>query len=246
MKKRIIAKILLLCMLVSSVGVLTSCGEEPAEIVPQSDTTVVAKEEPKAEKKIKPASMKNTLFIGDSRTVGLMDYAGLKGPHYFCYEGMNVFDIKKDVISVPSIGKVTLDELLSQKEYDRIYVMLGINELGYPLERVADSYEKLVKFIEKRQPNTKIILQANLHVSKKRSQEDKYINNKRINWLNKRIAKMANSNNIFYIDANPLFDDKKGNLAKKKTPDQVHLYAKGYKKWGKWIRKETTRIAQED
>lgn len=62
---------------------------------------------------IPPASMADALFIGDSRTVGMMEYAGLTEANYFCSIGMNVFNIKKNRVSVPSVGKVTLDVHLS-------------------------------------------------------------------------------------------------------------------------------------
>ena len=67
--------------------------------------------------------MADALFIGDSRTVGMMEYAGLTEANYFCSIGMDVFNIKKNRVSVPSVGKVTLEELLSNKKYGKIYMI---------------------------------------------------------------------------------------------------------------------------
>ena len=184
---------------------------------------------------IQPASMSDALFIGDSRTVGIMEYAGLTEANYFCDVGMNVFKIKKECVSVPAVGKVTLDELLSNKKYGKIYVMLGINEIGYPFQSVIDKYSDLIEYIEVKQPDATIFIQANLHVSKKRSDSDSSVNNKAINKLNLELSKFANNKNIFYMDANCLFDDKDGNLSADKTSDNVHLYAKYYVEWGEWI-----------
>ncbi|MDD6478252.1 MAG: hypothetical protein PUF48_00330, partial [Oscillospiraceae bacterium] len=58
-------------------------------------------------------SMDDALFIGDSRTVGLMEYAGIDGADYFCTVGMSVYNIHKKPVSVPNVGKVTLTELLN-------------------------------------------------------------------------------------------------------------------------------------
>lgn len=189
--------------------------------------------------------MADALFIGDSRTVGMMEYAGLTEANYFCSIGMNVFNIKKNRISVPSVGKVTLEELLSNKKYGKIYIMLGINELGYDFQSIINKYGDLLDFVNGKQPNAAIFIQANLHVSKKRSDSDKYINNKNIDRLNSELSKSANGKSTFYIDANPLFDDKDGNLSLDKTSDNAHLYARYYTEWGEWICKETAKVLKE-
>lgn len=183
--------------------------------------------------------MENSLFIGDSRTVGLMEYSGLTDADFFCNSGMSVFNVRKERVSVPKIGKVTLDELLSNKKYGKIYLMLGINELGYKFESITDNYGKLIDFIKSTQPDVKIFVQANLHVSASRSDSDSYINNAAINKLNLKLAEFADNTTVFYIDANPLFDDAHGNLSSDKTSDSAHLYAKHYSEWGEWIRTET-------
>ena len=182
------------------------------------------------------------LFIGDSRTVGLMEYGKIKNAEFFADTGMSVYNIYKKRITVPKVGRVSLEKLLSKKKYDRIYVMMGINEGGYDFNKTVGKYKSMIKFIMKKQPKAKIIIQANLHVTKKRSNSDKHINNKRINKFNKAIKKIADNKKIFYIDANVLFDDKDGNLDRKKTSDQVHPYAKYYTKWGKWIVDKTASI----
>ena len=83
-------------------------------------------------------SMDDALFIGDSRTVGLMEYAGIDGADYFCTVGMSVYNIHKKPVSVPNVGKVTLTELLNSKKYGKIYIMLGINEVGYKFSSTVE------------------------------------------------------------------------------------------------------------
>lgn len=190
-----------------------------------------------------PASMEDALFIGDSRTVGIMEYAGLNEATFFCDTGMSVFNVRKDRISVPSIGKVTLDELLAEKKYGKIYIMLGINELGYEFDSIVDKYSELIDFVKNTQPDAAVFLQANLHVSKKRSDSDKVINNAAINKLNTELSKIADDKKIFYLDANVLFDDGNGNLDAGKTQDQAHLLGKYYAEWGDWIRSESANYS---
>ena len=190
-------------------------------------------------------SMGDALFIGDSRTVGLMEYAGIDGADYFCTVGMSVYNIHEKPVSVPNVGKVTLTELLNGKKYGKIYIMLGINEVGYKFSSTVEKYSELIEFIKDKQPDAVIFIQANLHVSKSRSDSDKVVNNTAINGLNAELAKLADGKSIFYLDANILFDDEAGGLSADKSGDSTHLYAKYYREWGEWIIRQTASLIGE-
>ena len=187
--------------------------------------------------------MSNALFIGDSRTVGLMEYSGMESD-FFASVGMSVYNVEDEEVSVPNVGKVTLDQLLSNREYDTIYLMLGINELGYDMDQTVDVYGKLVEDISKSQPNAKIMIQANLHVTQEKSRNHDYITNERIDEFNDKIAGLADGKNIFYLDANPEYDDENGAMSPEVTSDGAHLYAKYYEQWGTWIKEESQRMLE--
>ena len=181
------------------------------------------------------------LFIGDSRTVGIAEYGTIKNATYFANTGMSVYNIWSQKIDISSVGKVSLDELLDKQNFGKVYIMLGINEIGYNMSQTAKKYQELVKYVNTKQPKAIIYLQANLHVTKEKSDSDKSINNTRINKLNSAISKMANKKNIFYLDVNSIFDDSSGNLRADYTSDKVHIYGKYYKQWTEWIRKNTKK-----
>lgn len=183
-------------------------------------------------KKIK---MDDALFIGDSRTLGLSEYAGIKGADFFSNVGMSVYNIHKDTVSVPTVGKVTLTELLTNKNYGKIYIMLGINELGYHFDQTIGKYQELIAFIQTKQPAAIIFIEANLHVTKERSASDDVVNNPAIDKFNTTLSELVDGKTLFYLDANTLFDDSEGNLSSDKSEDTTHLYAKYYAEWGKWI-----------
>lgn len=187
--------------------------------------------------------MSNALFIGDSRTVGLMEYSGLESD-FFASVGMSVYNVEDEEVSVPNVGKVTLDQLLSNREYDTIYLMLGINELGYDMDQTVDVYGELVEDISKSQPNAKIMIQANLHVTQEKSRDHDYITNERIDEFNDKTAGLADGKNIFYLDANPEYDDENGAMSPEVTSDGAHLYAKYYEQWGTWIKEESQRMLE--
>ena len=216
-----------------------SCFEASTSTI-ETSTTEDITTQPKGD-----ISMDDALFIGDSRTVGLMEYAGIDGADYFCTVGMSVYNIHKKPVSVPNVGKVTLTELLNSKKYGKIYIMLGINEVGYKFSSTVEKYSELIEFVKGKQSNAVIFIQANLHVSKSRSDRDKVVNNTAINGLNAELAKLADGKSKFYLDANILFDDKTGALSSDKSEDNTHLYAKYYKEWGEWIIKQTASLIGE-
>lgn len=211
-----------------------------------TENTIVPDTEPAlSAENTEPAAMTDALFIGDSRTVGIMEYAGLEGADFFCSTGMNVFEVRAERVSAPGVGKVTLSELLTGRKYGKIYIMLGINELGCDFQSILDAYHELIAFVEAYQKDAVIFVQANLHVSKKRSESDKYFNNPAIDKLNLALSGFADNDKIFFLDGNDLFDDKDGCLSADKTSDDTHLYAKYYAEWGEWIGRETAKYKKQ-
>ncbi|MCI8565753.1 MAG: hypothetical protein HFI39_05445 [Lachnospiraceae bacterium] len=175
------------------------------------------------------------LFIGDSRSVGLYEYAGLEGADFFAASGLSVFRLWEKEVSVPSVGKLTLEELLKQKVYDTIFLMTGINELGYNHTAIVETYADTVEAIRALQPEAMLCLCANLHVTKSRSDRDEIYNNEQIDWLNGEIAALADGSRVIYIDVNPLFDDDQGALRSDYSGDDTHPYGKYYRQWGRWL-----------
>ena len=177
----------------------------------------------------------DALFIGDSRTVGISEYGDLNNATFFANTGMSVYNVFEKNVSVPQVGKLKLEQLLTYKKFGKIYIMLGINELGYNQEKTLKKYKDLLKFIQEKQSNAIIYIEANLHVAAERSNKDKTINNININKINNEISKLADNEKIFFIDVNEKFDDENGNLSSNYTQDNVHIYAKYYKEWSDWL-----------
>ena len=148
---------------------------------------------------------------------------------------MSTYSAFKRTISVKNVGKVTLKELLNKKKFGKVYIMLGINEVGGSANSIASKYGELLNLVRSTQPNAIIYIEGNLHVAKSRNDRDKSINNNRINNLNAKMASYANNKDIIYIDINYLFDDSDGNLKSNMTSDATHVYAKYYKDWCNWL-----------
>lgn len=179
----------------------------------------------------------DALFIGDSRTVGLHEYGDLGNAEVVADAGMNVYKIYETEFATISGEKKLLETILSERQFGKIYLMLGINELGYDYDRTVSRYEELVKKLQESQPDALIFLQANLHITGKKSEASPIYTNENINRFNQAVEQMADQRTRFYLDVNELFDDGNGNLAQEYTMDNAHVLGKYYSDWVEWILK---------
>ncbi|MCR4639458.1 GDSL-type esterase/lipase family protein [Ruminococcus sp.] len=183
-----------------------------------------------------PEYFDDALFIGDSRTEGIRDYGTLKNADYFCQRGLSAYQIDTSYVNGDTVW-----DFLKKKPYAKIYLMLGINEVGNDIEYTASAYRKIVDEIHAVQPNALIYLQGNLHVAS--FAETSTISNERINALNSKIQALADNKSIFYIEVNSIFDDGSGALTAEYTSDGIHVLAKYYADWCDWLCQNTVAPA---
>ncbi|MBR4200521.1 MAG: lipase [Oscillospiraceae bacterium] len=178
----------------------------------------------------------DALFIGDSRTVGQACFGPIDGATYFATVGLGTYKIDGAISEVPGTEGLDFASVLGMKQYGKVYIMLGINELGNDVDYTIGNFRNLITRIQTAQPNAIIYLEANLHVSLSRHSTDAVVNNTIINTLNAQIGTLADNQNIYYIDVNPIFDDAYGCLTAEYTSDGTHPYAKHYAEWAEFIR----------
>lgn len=183
----------------------------------------------------------DVLFIGDSRTVGLSEYGDLRNAVVFAISGMSVFNLFDTKVKVTDGSKKNLEEVLNEKQFQNIYLMLGINELGYNSQKTVMQYQSVVDKLKLWQPDAKIVLEANLHVTQGKSEKSEVYNNQKIDYLNNEIKKIAEKNNCYYIDVNTIFDDENGNLKSIYSNDGSHVLGRYYSIWVEWLRGEYTK-----
>ena len=175
----------------------------------------------------------NVAFIGDSRTQAFLMYAGLKDVVDYTNVGLMVDTaISKKFITNKHGEKITILEDLKTKNIDTIYIMLGINELGWVYNSIfIKKYEELIDSIKEIKPNCEIIIQSIIPVTKTKSDNDDIYNNQKINEYNVLIKEMAEKKGIEYINLLPALSDTNGNLPEDASPDGIHLNKEYCLKW---------------
>lgn len=175
----------------------------------------------------------NVAFIGDSRTQAFLMYAGLKDVKDYTNIGLMVDTaITKKFITDSRGEKITILDDLEYSNIDTVYIMLGINELGWVYSSIfIQKYEELIDKIHEIKPNCEVIVQSIIPVTKTKSDNDAIYNNPKIVEYNKLIKEMADRKNIQYIDLVPVLADAYGNLPEDASTDGIHLNKEYCLKW---------------
>ncbi len=175
----------------------------------------------------------NVAFIGDSRTQAFLMYAGLKDVQDYTNVGLMVDTaITKKFITNDDGEKITILDDLKKRNINTIYIMLGINELGWIYSEIfINKYEELINKIYEVKPNCEIILQSIIPVTATKSKNDKVYNNNKILEYNKLIKDMADRKGIKYIDLCPALTDENGCLPEEASTDGIHLNKEYCIKW---------------
>lgn len=181
----------------------------------------------------------DALFIGDSRTVGLREYGLFTNADYFATPGLSIYSIPNTEIAIHDSEKISFEKLLEQKDYGKIYLMLGMNELGYNFETTLERYRAFVEDLQTKEPEAILYLCANMHVTITRSENDEIFNNVNINKINAKIEALAEEKNLPFLNVNTLFDDESGNLNVEYTSDDSHVLGQYYESWCEWLQERT-------
>lgn len=181
----------------------------------------------------------DAVFIGDSRIVGMNDYSGLTNATFFAKTGLTVYNLlDEEFVKDPDSGKeVSVSYMMQHHTYGKIYLMVGINELGTGgTQRFQDAYKEVLKKFRKWQPDAVIYVQSIMGVSPKKDKTDPVFNNTNIRDKNYAISKLTDGIHIFYLNIQGIYEDKNHNLAQDLTFDDVHLYAQHYDKWVEYLK----------
>ena len=203
-----------------------------------SDPGIMALTTEYSYQKVEKDYFDDAVFIGDSRTVGMQDYSGLDNATFFAKTGMNVYEILEDkfIKDASSSKDVSISYMLKHHKYKKIYLMIGINELGTGnTATFQKAYARVLEKFRKWQPDAVIYIQGIIPVSKKKAASDGIFNNVNINDKNVAIAKLADGKQIFYLDVSEKLTDKQGFLKEEYTFDDVHMYAQNYQLWTDYL-----------
>jgi len=176
----------------------------------------------------------DTVFIGDSRTVGLIMYTKMK-PIDFSGVGLNASSIwTKPYIRMPdetgALRATMLTDALKMRagEFKSIYLALGLNELGWKPSAFAQSFEATIDTL-RQLTDVPIYVQLILPVTKTASESSEFgITNEKAVLFNVEIRRIAEEKELFLLDPTELFMLDDGTLDPVAASDGIHLQPSVY------------------
>ena len=177
----------------------------------------------------------DALFIGDSRMVSSAYYARLGKADYFTDVGMNVFQMFSVTASDDNFDATDLTTLLQNRTYKKIFIMLGINECGYPMSSLLSAYQEDIDTLKRLQPDATIYLLKVYGVSRSVAESASYFSPQRLQEVNDGIAGLADGKKVRCLDASHLYCDDEGYMKEEYTSDGIHPYAKDAALFAQWL-----------
>ena len=178
----------------------------------------------------------DVVFLGDSRTDGLRLYSGLQHGTFLCSAGATVESVFSKAVETPA-GELPLLDALAALDCGKIYIMLGINELGWNgTETFRTQSTELIQRLQKDHPDAEIVIQSILPVSAEKDAEGRYVNNGRIKEYNQVWLELAEKFDVAYLNVAEGVAGEDGLLPSELCYDGVHLNQAGCRMWLDYLR----------
>ena len=183
-------------------------------------------------------------FVGDSRTDGFMLYSGIGTGKNLTSNGLSIFALADKKVLTIDGEDYTLLEALAMEEYGKVYLSLGVNELGiYRDKSFYSSYCDAIDQIRLLQPNAVIYIQGLIPVNEEQIEAyngNKYnLTNEHLRVYNDLMRQAAEEKQVVYLDLYSEFADEDGILPEDVSRDGVHLRKEPCQQWLTYLKSHT-------
>jgi lysophospholipase L1-like esterase len=179
----------------------------------------------------------DALFIGDSRTQGLLLYSNLGNASYYAARGLTVEQVFKKAVVDSGDGKLTVSDALDRRAFGKVYLMFGLNELGWnSAEKFIEQYGLVLDRVRETQPDAVVYVQAIMPVSAWKSEKDPVHNNPNIDRFNAMIVRLAEEKNAIFLNVGDGVAGANGALPDEASSDGIHLSKRYCIKWEEYLR----------
>ena len=182
-------------------------------------------------------------FVGDSRTDGFLIYSGIGTGKNLTSNGLSIFKLEEKKALTIDGKEYTLLEALALQQYGKVYLSLGVNELGYYDDQgFYDSYCKAIDDIRRIQPHAVIYIQNLIPLNEEviaQTTKRTYLTNEHLRVYNDLIKKAAQEKQVAYLDLYSVFVDENGALPAEGSHDGVHLSKEYGQRWLEYLKTHT-------
>lgn len=217
-------------------------SEEPA---PQAEPYDFTKPAPEREA-VDNRYFQDAAFVGDSRTDGFLIYSGIGCGKNLTSNGLSIFKLEEKKALTIGGEAYTLLEALALEQYGKVYLSLGVNELGYyDDEGFYRSYCDAIDHIRRLQPRAVIYIQGLIPLNEGRiaaSTGRTYLTNEHLRVYNDLMRKAAEEKQAVFLDLYTEFVDENGELPADASQDGVHLGKEYCRRWLDYLKTHTVEF----
>ena len=218
-----------------------SIAEDPVAVVETASPSPSAKEpmgpDLTEREPVDDEYFSDAAFMGNSLMDGFRLFSGLTTCDYYAATSMTVVGATTKVCATLDSGaQGTLVDGLIQKPYGKIYILLGINEIGFEVPTFIDYYSAMLDTIIAAQPDCDIYIMGITPVSAAKSSSGEVFNMTRITEYNTALRQLAEDKGCYYMDLVSALAGPDGYLPATETTDGVHLSANMYQTWLNYVK----------
>lgn len=188
----------------------------------------------------------NSVFLGDSVTLGLKNYATKKrqSDSYFLgnaqFIAVGSYSVADTLVPVDSPNSIHSlykgvttqpQDIIADMGVTRVFICLGLNDVGiYTQNEYLNNYSFLINRIRKAVPDIQIAILSVTPLTVEG--ERKVLYNAKIDEYNNSLAAFAVENGCYFLDVASVLKDDLGYLADELSSDNYcHLEPKAYDAW---------------
>lgn len=183
----------------------------------------------------------DSAVIGHSLMEGFEGFSKVEASiHFFTDTGISAGKaLTFGGFDLPDGGAGTLETGLSQKEFSKVYIMLGVNEITTSKDKLKENMAAIIQLIRDSQPEGIPIYVLNITPTTRKKSESSSFNQANVQRLNEALAELCQEQECYLVDLWSCFADEEGFLPAGISTDGVHLTAPQYRVMADYILSHT-------
>lgn len=179
----------------------------------------------------------DSAVIGHSLMEGFEGFAKVDSNiHYFTGTGISAAGaVGYSKFKLPNGGTGTLKTGLGQKDFSKVYIMLGVNEITASKDRLKENMAAVIQLVRDNQPEGIPIYVLELTPTTRKKSENSVFTRENVRRLNEALAELCEEQECYLVDLYSCFADEEGYLPAEISTDGVHLKYTQYRVMADYI-----------